>query len=92
MAEMTSQSENALVVSLVQALLGAISGNVRAIGLVASNAGVTLRYLLADDRDEDREEIEDVAFEFESLQPRGIEIQTEVLVDARWIRSRRWGA
>ncbi len=76
-------NENSQALSLVQALLGAISPNMRAVALVTRDSRVTLRFLLAEDWEEDREEVEDIAFEFEALQPKPVAVQTEVLVDER---------
>ncbi|WAS93143.1 hypothetical protein [Nannocystis punicea] len=76
--------ENVQVLRLVIAMVGAVSPNFRRVSLEVVDARkVHLWFLLAHDHSEDREEIDDIAFEFESLQDRGIELETTILVDAR---------
>ncbi|WP_169979132.1 hypothetical protein, partial [Tautonia rosea] len=75
--------ENARVLDLVQAMFGAISPNMRAISLECVDGGVLLRFLLAEESEVDREEIDDILFEFEALQERAIEIRSSVVVSSR---------
>ena len=65
---------------LVQALLGVISPNFRMVSISAVDGGFKIRFLLAKECDEDREEIEDAESEFEALQSRRIEYEFEVVV------------
>jgi hypothetical protein len=77
--------ENQQVLTLVQAMLGAISPNVRAVSIDCLDDGVHLYFVLEQDRAEDREEIEDIAAEFEALQEGPIEIETHVSISSeRW--------
>ena len=79
--------ENQQVLALVQAMLGAISSNVRAVSLECVNGAVHLYFVLEQDRAEDREEMEDIADEFEALQEGPIEIETHVFISSeRWPR------
>jgi hypothetical protein len=82
---MTSvQEENTQVLNLVQAMVGAVSANLRRATLeVPARGAVRLRFVLERDDPADREEIEDIAFEFEALQTTAIELDVEVIVDAR---------
>lgn len=57
---------NKIIIALVQALLGAISPNFRAV-LIDFSQGVDVRFFLVEDLAEDREEIDDVITEFDSL-------------------------
>lgn len=57
---------NKIVVALVQALLGSISENFRAVSIDFSQ-GVRVRFFLFEDLAEDREEIDDIITEFDSL-------------------------
>jgi len=57
---------NKIIIALVQALLGAISQNFRAV-LIDFSRGVDVRFFLVEDLAEDREEIDDVITEFDSL-------------------------
>lgn len=91
--------ENARVLDLVQAMLGAISPNMRAVSLECPDGKVHLHFLLAEESEADREEIDDILFEFEVLQERGIEIRSSVVVSyrpearvempGRWVFSRK---
>ena len=81
---MTLAEENAQVLHLVQALIGAVSPNLRWVTLAVPTAGaVNLRFVLEEDRPEDREEIEHIAFEFEAFQAGPIELDVEIIVDRR---------
>lgn len=73
--------ENAQVLNLIQAMLGAISPNMRRVALqMADDGGVHLRFLLAKDDEDDREEIDDIVFEFEALQSRNVRVEVSILV------------
>ncbi len=75
--------ENAQVLNLVQAMFGAISPNMRSVSLECRDGGVRLYFLLAEDDEADREEIDDILFEFEVLQERDIEINSSVVVSCK---------
>ena len=59
--------ENLQVIQLSQALLGAVSNNMRAVS-ININEGIEVYFLLEYESPNDREEIEDIIFEFEALQ------------------------
>lgn len=65
---------------LVQALLGAISDNFRMVGLSHEGGTWVLIFVLFEDNADDREEIEDVGYEFEALQEESINYVVNVLV------------
>jgi len=73
--------ENAQVLNLVQALMGAVSVNMRAISLEWEKKGGRLHFILERDDPEDREEIADIGFEFEALQAGPIKLELMVTVD-----------
>jgi hypothetical protein len=80
------EEENMHVLSLVQAMLGAITPNFRAVWLVCNPIGVRLHFLLEHESSEDREEIDDILFEFVALQSSGIDAEVLVNVDMRpWV-------
>lgn len=64
-------------------MLGSITSNFRAISLEINEADVVLHFVLERERSEDREEIEDIVFEFEALQMTGIAVEVDVSVDTR---------
>jgi hypothetical protein len=77
--------ENAQVLNLIQAMIGSPSPNFRRVTLEGTTGdGVRLRFLLAHDDPMDREEIEEIAFEFEfeTLQDADISIEVDVVCDA----------
>jgi hypothetical protein len=79
--------ENFQVLNLVQALLGSIGSNFRYISLICSEEKkVTLFFIIENDRLEDREEIEDIMFEFEALQDSFINDEVIIKVDSRPLR------
>lgn len=57
---------NQIIVALMQALLGAISPNFRAV-IIDFSQGVDVRFFLVEDLIEDVDEIDDVITEFDSL-------------------------
>ncbi|MGE7955223.1 hypothetical protein ACQKQA_01270 [Pseudomonas sp. NPDC089530] len=57
---------NQIIVALMQALLGAISSNFRAV-LIEFSQGLDVRFFLVKDLIEDADEMDDVITEFESL-------------------------
>jgi len=59
-------------------MLGSITPNFRAISLVATESSVALHFLLEQDRPNDRDEIEDIVFEFEALQLSNIAVKVQV--------------
>lgn len=81
---MSLSEENAQVLNLVQALIGAVSPNLRRVTLEVPRPGaVRLRFVLEHEDSEDREEIEDIAFEVEALQTTGIDLEIDIVVDGR---------
>lgn len=75
----TLEEENRQVLNIIQSHLGASSPNFRAVSITVENE-ITLHFLLEKDNEEDREEIEDVEFEFLALQDRVVTVTTEVVV------------
>jgi hypothetical protein len=81
---MSLTEENLQVLNLVQAMVGAITPNFRRVTLeLTSHKTVCLRFVLEQDDPDDREEVDDIAFEFEALQTQGIELEVKVIVDTR---------
>ncbi|OJT26235.1 hypothetical protein BO221_07965 [Archangium sp. Cb G35] len=65
-------------------MIGAITPNFRRVTLaLTSHNAVCLRFVLERDDPNDREEVDDIAFEFQALQTQGIELDVKVIVDAR---------
>ena len=75
-------AENAHVLNLVQAMIGLISPNMRAVSVELAGRGVRLHFLLAEEDGADREAIEDIIFEFEALQERFVNIEVTVAVSS----------
>lgn len=79
---MTLAAENSQILNLVRALLGSVSDNFRAVSLSTTDDAVKLQFILCADDEEDREEIEDIVFEFEALQDHGIDVEVEIRIEA----------
>ncbi|MBD9359690.1 hypothetical protein [Methylomonas fluvii] len=62
---MTLDEENKIVVMLVQALLGSVSPNFRMVSISFKNPVWKLQFVLEDDNEIDREEIEDIITDFD---------------------------
>ena len=60
--------ENARVLDLVHAMIGGVSANLRAVTIEVVQERVRLHFLLAEESTTDREEIDDIIFEFEAPQ------------------------
>lgn len=75
----TLEEENRQVLNVIQSLFGAISPNFRAVSITVENE-ITLHFLFEKDNEEDREEIEDIEFEFLALQDRVVTVTTEIVV------------
>jgi hypothetical protein len=75
--------ENIQIASLVQAMLGAISPNFRAVSLELTDDSMILNFLLEHDDPEDREEIDDVVLKFEALQPTRINLRVSTTVSQK---------
>lgn len=83
-AQMILSDENGYVLCLVQAMIGAVSPNLRRAALeVLGPRSVRLCFVLENESPEDREEIEDIAFEFMALQSHEIDMVVDVMVDPR---------
>jgi hypothetical protein len=65
-SEFSLESWNDCVLAIVQSLLGAISPNFRMVALSAHEDTWIIRFVLEKDSTKDREEIEDIASEFEA--------------------------
>jgi hypothetical protein len=72
--------ENGHVLRLVQALVGAVTPGLRAVSLELTESGVRLHFLLERESAADREEISDIALEFEALQERGLVVEVVTVV------------
>lgn len=77
------KKENEQVLNLIQAMLGSVTANMRAIGIDSRNGEVKTTFLLGGETPEDQEEIEDIVFEFEALQLENVPVDVEVVVDSR---------
>lgn len=75
-------AENAHVLNLVQAMIGLISPNIRAVSIGLAGRGVRLHFLLAEEDGADREAIEDIIYEFEALHERFVDIEVTVAVSS----------
>jgi len=81
---MSLSEENIQVLNLVQAMIGAVSPNLRRATVALSDSEkVKLTFVLELDKPIDREEIENITFEFEALQTKSTELEVEVVVDSR---------
>lgn len=79
-----SSTENANVVNVVQAMIGSVSPNFRRVCLsVGDDGGVSLWFLLEHEDEDDRWEIEEIAFAFSALQQPGAALHVAVVVDDR---------
>ena len=72
--------ENKQVLNLVQALLGAITPNYRAVFINVTEGDISIKFVLEKDSSEDKEEIRDIVFEFEALQEKSLKVGCEVLI------------
>lgn len=76
------EEENTQVLNLIQAMIGAVSPNLRRVTLeVFKPLDIRIWFLLEQDLADDREEIDDIGFEFEALQESGIKLDIEIIVD-----------
>ena len=81
---MALASENIQVLRLTQAMIGSVSPNFRRVTLeTKAPDAISLRFLLENDDPKDREEIGEIAFEFEALQEADIDIDVTVVADPR---------
>jgi len=73
--------QNRQVLYLIQALLGVISNNMKAISVEFSGQEVTIHFFLENENPHDREEINDFGAEYEALQERSVhyEISTHIV-------------
>jgi hypothetical protein len=77
---------NLFTLSLVQAMVGAVSPNFRMVA-VSNTAGVWhLLFVLETEDEEDREEIADIATEVEAMQDTGIRYEVEIRVTSEPIQ------
>ena len=71
------------IANLSQALLGAITPNFRAVSVELSSTTIRLNFLIERENAADREEIDEVVFEYEALEagmPKPCEVFANVLV------------
>jgi len=83
-SRLTLAEENMITVMLLQALVGAVSANIRMITLSLEAPVWKLQFVLESESTEDREEIEDIAGEFDglllALDRRELRFEVETLV------------
>ena len=72
--------ENRQVLNLVQALIGAVTPNFRGVTLECLTEKVMLHFVIDYESEADREEIDDVVFEFEALQSTNVQVEVVVVV------------
>jgi hypothetical protein len=77
----TLEEENRQILNLLQALLGAVLPTFRAVSITCRES-ILLTFLLSEDSQEAREEIEDIEFEFFALQTGPILVSTEVIISS----------
>lgn len=75
--------ENKVALDLVQAMLGAISSNIRSISYECVSKQVIVYFIFEQESHEDREEADDIIFEFEALQEGPIDIDHYVTVSVQ---------
>ena len=73
---------NTQVLYLVQALLGLISLNMRAVSISCSHDQVQLTFVLYCESEDSLDEITDIVFEYEALQQTRIDISVAVVIDS----------
>lgn len=78
----STATPNHLVLALVHALLGLVSPNFRMVALKNDGEVWRLQFVLETDSEMDREAIDDVATEFESLLSHGIRYEIEITITA----------
>jgi hypothetical protein len=64
-----SADENRLVVNLVHAMLCSVTSNLRAVFLHQVKEAISLTFVLAEESDQDRQEIDEIVFELQALEP-----------------------
>lgn len=74
--------ENRVVLALIQALVGAVSENVRRVSVGQCEDVVQVQFVLHHDSDDDLDEISDIEFEFEVLLDSSTDVAVEVVVSA----------
>jgi hypothetical protein len=77
------ERENSQVLNLVQAMIGSVTSNMRAVSLECWPGGVHLHFLLERADPSDYEEIDDIAFEFEALQTGLIDVEVSVKASSK---------
>jgi hypothetical protein len=75
--------ENSQVLNLVQALLGAVTPNIRGVAIEFPEGMVRLHFVLGHENEDDRAEIEEVLFDFTALQSKNVDIDVVVSVSRR---------
>lgn len=82
-----TEFENKQVLNLIQAMVGSITPNIRRISLECVENCIKLYFLIAQENAADREEIEDILFEFEALQDSFVDVQVSAIVSSGIINS-----
>ena len=70
--------ENKVAIDLIQAMLGAISPNMRSISFECQNEKIMVYFVLEAEDETDREECSDIIFEFEALQEKVLDIGYQI--------------
>jgi hypothetical protein len=86
--EMTD--ENAQLINIYQAMLGALTPNFRAVSFECAGDRVHVWFLLEVESQLDCQEIEDIVFELEALQLSAVKISFEIII-SREVFSDLWG-
>ncbi len=81
--EKPHEIENKYILELIQAMIGGISNNFRAIWIITVKEKLDVYFLLEKDNAEDRGEIEDFIFEFEALQEKIVDVTPHVLISKK---------
>jgi hypothetical protein len=77
---------NRSALMLSQAMLGAISPNFRMVTLTQHDGCWQIQFFLETDDAEDREEILEIALEFESLQETNVNYEVEIVISSDAIK------
>ena len=82
----TLDDSNRGALMLSQAMLGAVSANFRMVALTKNESSWQLKFYLEAESVEDREEIQEVAEEFEALQAIAIHYEVDIVVTKNEIK------
>jgi len=75
--------ENQYILDLLQAMIGSISNNFRASWIKVKDGNLEVFFLLEEDNQKDREEIEEIIFEFEALQDKVVDVTSHIIINEK---------